>query len=171
MLSKTFYISILQCVNSYLFTINLYLYCEIIKNSKDDEEALSNLNKEFGIDEIQGKAILDMQLRRLTGLSREKIVNELKELYEEIKDLKDILANHSRVIQIIKDELTIIKDKYASDNLLDVYIIPMDTEPVAIMLAEELRNINVNVMIEFNKRKVKKCFEYANKEQINYLLK
>lgn len=65
---------------------------------------------------------------------------------------------------------TIIKDKYASDNLLDVYIIPMDTEPEAIMLAEELRNLNVNVMIEFNKRKVKKCFEYANKEQIKYVI-
>ena len=53
-----------------------------------------------------------MQLRRLTGLSREKIIDELKALYAEIKDLKDILANHSRVVEITKNELTQIKDKY-----------------------------------------------------------
>ena len=95
---------------------NIDRVIEIIKQSKDDDDALSNLNKEFGIDEVQGKAILDMQLRRLTGLSREKIINELEELYLEIKDLKDILANHSRVIQIIKDELTAIKNKYSDER-------------------------------------------------------
>ena len=91
---------------------NIDRIVEIIKKSKDDDQALTNLNKEFGIDDIQGKAILDMQLRRLTGLSYEKIVAELKELYIEIEDLKDILANHSRVLQIIKDELTVIKDRF-----------------------------------------------------------
>ena len=65
---------------------------------------------------------------------------------------------------------TIIKDMYHTDNLLDIYIIPMDTEPEAILLAEDLRNLSLNVMIEFNKRKVKKCFEYANKEQIKYVI-
>ena len=95
---------------------NIDRVIEIIKQSKDDDDALSNLNKEFGIDEVQGKAILDMQLRRLTGLSREKIINELEELYLEIKDLKDILANHSRVIQIIKDELNAIKNKYSDER-------------------------------------------------------
>ena len=95
---------------------NIDRVIEIIKQSKDDDDALANLNKEFGIDEVQGKAILDMQLRRLTGLSREKIINELEELYLEIKDLKDILANHSRVIQIIKDELNAIKNKYSDER-------------------------------------------------------
>ena len=99
---------------------NIDRVVEIIKKSKDDEDALNNLNKEFGIDEIQGKAILDMQLRRLTGLSREKIVSELNELYEEIKDLKDILANHSRVIQIIKDELGAIKSKYGDERRTEI---------------------------------------------------
>ena len=93
-------------------TDNIDRVVSIIRNSKDDDEALMKLNEEFGIDDIQGKAILDMQLRRLTGLSREKIANELNELYLEIEDLKDILANHSRVVQIIKDELTVIKEKY-----------------------------------------------------------
>ena len=107
---------------------NIDRVIEIIKKSKDDDEALKNLNKEFGIDDIQGKAILDMQLRRLTGLSRDKIINELNELYEEIKDLKDILANHSRVIQIIKDELTVIKDKYGDDRRTEIIEGEIDME-------------------------------------------
>ncbi|MBQ1346477.1 MAG: DNA gyrase subunit A, partial [Erysipelotrichaceae bacterium] len=99
---------------------NIDRVVEIIKSSKDDDEALLKLNQEFGIDDIQGKAILDMQLRRLTGLSREKIINELNELYIEIDDLKDILANHSRVVQIIKDELTIIKNKYGDKRRTEI---------------------------------------------------
>ena len=99
---------------------NIDRVVEIIKSSKDDDEALLKLNQEFGIDDIQGKAILDMQLRRLTGLSREKIISELNELYIEIDDLKDILANHSRVVQIIKDELTIIKNKYGDKRRTEI---------------------------------------------------
>ena len=99
---------------------NIDRVVEIIRSSKDDDEALYKLNQEFNIDEIQGKAILDMQLRRLTGLSREKIINELNELYAEIKDLKDILANHYRVIEIIKNELTIIKDKYGDKRRTEI---------------------------------------------------
>ena len=93
---------------------------DIIKKSKDDDEALAKMNERFAIDDIQGKAILDMQLRRLTGLSREKILSELEELYAEIKDLKDILANHSRVIQIIKDELKAIADKYGDKRRTEI---------------------------------------------------
>lgn len=101
-------------------TDNIDRVVHIIRNSKDDDEALMKLNEEFGIDDIQGKAILDMQLRRLTGLSREKIANELNELYLEIEDLKDILANHSRVVQIIKDELTVIKEKYGDKRRTEI---------------------------------------------------
>ena len=107
---------------------NIDRVVEIIKASKDDDDALEKLNKEFGIDDIQGKAILDMQLRRLTGLSRERIVTELKELYEEIKDLKDILANHSRVIQIIKDELTEIKNTYGDERRTEIIEGEIDME-------------------------------------------
>ena len=107
---------------------NIDRVIEIIKASKDDDEALGKLNKEFGIDEIQGKAILDMQLRRLTGLSRERILNELEELYEEIKDLKDILANHSRVIQIIKDELNEIKNTYGDERRTEIIEGEIDME-------------------------------------------
>lgn len=91
---------------------NIDRIVEIIKTSRTDEEILTKFNDEFGIDEKQGEAILSMQLRRLSGLSYEKICAELDELYKEIIDLKDILANHSRVLEIIKNELTAIKDKY-----------------------------------------------------------
>ena len=117
---------------------NIDRVIEIIKKSKDDDEALKNLNKEFGIDDIQGKAILDMQLRRLTGLSRDKIINELNELYEEIKDLKDILANHSRVIQIIKNELTVIKDKYGDDRRTEIIEGEIDMEDEDLIPVEDV---------------------------------
>ena len=99
---------------------NIDRIIEIIRHSKDDDEALQKMADEFAIDDIQGKAILDMQLRRLTGLSYEKIINELNELYAEIKDLKDILANHSRVLQIIKDELTAVKEKYGDKRRTEI---------------------------------------------------
>lgn len=63
----------------------------------------------FDLSEIQANAILEMRLRRLTGLERDKIENEYQELLIQIADLKDILANHSRVVQIIRDELTEVK--------------------------------------------------------------
>ena len=117
---------------------NIDKVIEIIKNSKDDNDALINLNANFGIDEIQGKAILDMQLRRLTGLSYEKIVNELNELYKEIEDLKDILANHSRVLQIIKDELTIIKDKYNDKRRTEIIDGDVDVEDEDLISVEDI---------------------------------
>ncbi len=117
---------------------NIDRVVEIIKNSKDDTDALYNLNQEFGIDDVQGKAILDMQLRRLTGLSREKIVTELEELYAEIKDLKDILANHSRVIQIIKDELTVIKNKYGDERRTQIIEGEIDMEDEDLIPVEDV---------------------------------
>ena len=99
---------------------NIDRIVEIIKKSKTDQEAKDKFNKEFGLDDEQGEAILNMQLRRLTGLSREKIVDELKQLYVEIKDLKDILANHSRVVEIVKNELTTIKEKYSDKRRTEI---------------------------------------------------
>lgn len=65
---------------------------------------------------------------------------------------------------------TIIKEQFEKENLIDVYIIPMDTELECLKLAENLRKNNINVLVELNKRKVKKCFEYANKENIKYVI-
>ena len=107
---------------------NIDRIVEIIKKSKNDQEAKDKFAQEFGLDDEQGEAILNMQLRRLTGLSREKIVDELKELYIEIKDLKDILANHYRVVEIVKNELTQIKDKYSDKRRTEIIDAEIDME-------------------------------------------
>ena len=65
---------------------------------------------------------------------------------------------------------TIIKDEMSSDNLIDVYIIPMGTEVESLMLARNLRQNNINVIVDMNNRKLKKCFEYASKENIKYVI-
>ena len=65
---------------------------------------------------------------------------------------------------------TILKEELSKENLIDVYIIPMDTELECLKLAQTLRNNNINTLVELNKRKVKKCFEYANKENIKYVI-
>lgn len=65
---------------------------------------------------------------------------------------------------------TIIKEELSKENLIDVYIIPMDTELECLKLAQTLRKNNINTLVELNKRKVKKCFEYANKENIKYVI-
>lgn len=65
---------------------------------------------------------------------------------------------------------TILKEQLSKENLIDVYIIPMDTELECLKFAQTLRKNNINTLVELNKRKVKKCFEYANKENIKYVI-
>ena len=105
----------------------------MIRSSKKDEAGLSqDLCDAFGLSMIQAKAILAMQLRRLSGLERDKIENEYQQLLLTIEDLKDILANHDRVLQIIRDDLTEISD--ASVDMEDEDLIPV--EDVIITLTE-----------------------------------
>ena len=89
---------------------------KIIKSSKTDEIAKQGLSNKYGLDDIQSNAILEMKLRRLTGLERDKIENELSELLKLIAELKDILGSSERVFAIVKDELLEIKKKYADDR-------------------------------------------------------
>ena len=107
---------------------NIDRIIEIIKTHRTDEEILKIFFDEFGIDQIQGEAILSMQLRRLSGLSYEKICAELNDLYIEIADMKDILANHSRVLEIIKNELLIIKEKYGDERRTQIIDGDIDVE-------------------------------------------
>lgn len=88
----------------------------IIKQAKDDASARAALMENFGLSEIQTNAILDMKLRSLTGLSREKIEEEYKSLVELIKKLKDILANEELILGIIKEELLQIKQTYGDER-------------------------------------------------------
>ena len=92
----------------------------LIRESQNDAEARSGLMERFKLTEIQANAILEMRLRRLTGLERDKIENEYQELLKTIADLKDILANHSRVIQIIKDELTEVKNRFGDPRRTEI---------------------------------------------------
>ena len=117
---------------------NIDRIVEIIKTSRTDEEILAKFNDEFGIDEKQGEAILSMQLRRLSGLSYEKICAELDELYKEIIDLKDILANHSRVLEIIKNELTAIKDKYNDPRRTEIIDGEIDVDDEDLISVEDV---------------------------------
>ncbi|MCA9442163.1 MAG: DNA gyrase subunit A, partial [Candidatus Omnitrophica bacterium] len=89
---------------------------EAIRASRDPNEAKDRLMGDFDFSEAQAKAILDMRLQRLTGLEREQLENEHKELLAAIEDYKDILGNPVRIPQIMKDELTAIKDKFGDDR-------------------------------------------------------
>ena len=89
---------------------------KIIKTAESDVIARENLQKRFGLSEIQANAILELKLRRLTGLEREKIENELAELLKTIEELRSILASEEKVLEIIKNELLDIKNKYADSR-------------------------------------------------------
>ena len=89
---------------------------KIIKEAKSDVDAKNNLIDKFGFTEIQTDAILELKLRRLTGLEREKIENELNDLLKLIDELKAILADNKKVLEIIKNELLEIKNKYADER-------------------------------------------------------
>ncbi|HNR88239.1 MAG TPA: DNA gyrase subunit A [Spirochaetota bacterium] len=92
----------------------------IIRASKDADEAGARLIKRFKLTEIQAKAILEMRLQRLTSLEVKKIVEELKQLKALIADLKAILKSDKRVLQIVKDELGQIKEKYADPRRTEI---------------------------------------------------
>ena len=89
---------------------------KIIRGSKSPDEARENLMSRFELSDIQSRAIVEMRLRQLTGLEQDKLRTEYDELMKTITDLKDILANEDRRMQIIKDELQMVKDKYGDDR-------------------------------------------------------
>ena len=99
---------------------------KLIRGSKSDEEAKSGLMSKFGLSEIQSDAILEMKLRRLTGLERDKIENELNDLLAKIEDLKAILASDERIYGIIKSELLEIKDKYDDERRTSIDMTAID---------------------------------------------
>lgn len=98
---------------------------ETIKKSKDAEEAKANLIKKFGLSDLQATAILDMQLRRLAALERQKIEDEYNMIMETIAYLNDLLAHQEKIILIIKDELLKLKDKYGDERKTKVVKTPI----------------------------------------------
>ena len=89
---------------------------KLIRASSNADEARQKLIDRFELSEIQAKAIVEMRLRQLTGLEQDKLRAEFEEIIKLIEDLKDILANESRRMDIIKDELLVIKEKYGDER-------------------------------------------------------
>ena len=88
----------------------------IIRGSKTTPEAKEKLMNRFGLSDAQAQAIVDMRLRALTGLEREKIENEYKELVARIAELKAILADEKKLLGVIREEILLIADKYGDER-------------------------------------------------------
>ncbi len=99
---------------------------KLIRAAASDQEALTGLMNRFGLTEIQAQAILDMRLRRLTGLERDKIEAELAELLKEIDELRSILASEEKVLNIIKEEMTEIKNKFGDERRTKIDMTAID---------------------------------------------
>ena len=89
---------------------------QIIRSSANVQEARNRLTERFGLDDVQSQAIVDMRLRALTGLEREKLEKEHEDLLAKIAELKGILADPKKLLSVIRDELNEIADKYGDDR-------------------------------------------------------
>ena len=99
---------------------NIDAVIKVIRESKSDEEAKNGLMSQFSLSELQANAILEMRLRRLTGLEREKIENELNDLLKLIDELRAILASDEKILEVIKNELLEIKQKYGDERRTNI---------------------------------------------------
>ena len=95
---------------------NIDRVIEIIRGSANVQDAKASLIKEFALDDVQAQAIVDMRLRALTGLERDKIEKEYAELMSRIEYFKEILADEKKLLGVIKEEITLISDKYGDDR-------------------------------------------------------
>ncbi|MBF7015869.1 DNA gyrase subunit A [Staphylococcus durrellii] len=93
-----------------------------IRESENDKIAMNSLQERFELTERQAQAILDMRLRRLTGLERDKIESEYNELVAYIKELEEILADEEKLLQIVRDELIDIRERYGDDRLTEIQL-------------------------------------------------
>jgi len=117
---------------------NIDAIIRLIRASKDDSTALNGLMVEFGLTEIQAKAILEMRLRRLTGLERQKVEDEYTELMLSIQDYQDILANHYRVVDIIKTEMLEIKRRFNDERRSEIIESDFDMEDEDLIPKEDV---------------------------------
>ena len=99
---------------------NIDAVIKLIRASKSDEEARTGLMSNFKLSEVQANAILEMKLRRLTGLERDKIENELNDLLKLIDELRGILASDQKILEVIKNELLEIKEKYGDERRTNI---------------------------------------------------
>lgn len=93
---------------------------KIIRSSRVDEESKARLNERFGLSEKQAQAVIDMQLKRLSGLAVDKLIEELNELEEKIAYFRSVLADENKILEIIKDEISVIKEKYSDERRTEI---------------------------------------------------
>ena len=105
---------------------NIDRVIKIIRESQDDDEAKAGLMTNFGLSEVQSQAILDMRLKRLTGLEKSKIEEEIAELQRLVKELEEILASEEKILAVIKEEMLEIKDKYADERRTHIDMTAVD---------------------------------------------
>jgi len=117
---------------------NLDEVVELIKASPGPKEARQGLMDRYELSEVQAQAILDMRLQRLTGLERDKIVEEYEELMHQIARFKEILADEKQVLKIIHDEFEEIKEKYGDERRTEITEAPDEILPEDMIAQEEM---------------------------------
>ena len=105
---------------------NIDRVIKIIRESADDDEAKAGLMSNFALSEVQSQAILDMRLKRLTGLEKSKIEEEIAELEKLVKELEEILASEEKIFEVIKNEMLEIKAKYADERRTHIDMTAVD---------------------------------------------
>lgn len=105
---------------------NIDRVIKIIRESADDDEAKAGLMSNFALSEVQSQAILDMRLKRLTGLEKSKIEEEIAELEKLVRELEEILASEEKILEVIKTEMLEIKDKYADERRTHIDMTAID---------------------------------------------
>ena len=105
---------------------NIDRVIKIIRESADDDEAKAGLMSNFALSEVQSQAILDMRLKRLTGLEKSKIEEEIAELEKLVKELEEILASEEKILEVIKNEMLEIKAKYADERRTHIDMTAVD---------------------------------------------
>ncbi len=124
---------------------NLDDIINIIKSSKTDDDAKAKMYEKYGLDSVQSEAILELKLRRLTALEREKTENELKELRKEIDRLREILGDEKLVLNIIKEEMIGIKNKYYDERRTKIDMTAIDyIEDEALIPREKIMVVLTN---------------------------
>jgi len=122
---------------------NIDAVIKVIRGSSSDDEAREGLMNGFKLSEIQANAILEMKLRRLTGLEREKIDNELNDLMKTIAELKAILASDEKVLEVIKNELLEIKQRYGDERRTNIDMTAIEYIEDESLIPEEKVIINL----------------------------
>ena len=131
----------------------------LIKSSKDSDEAKRNLCTKYNLSDIQAQAILDMQLRRLAALEREKLENEYHEIINKIKEILEILSNDPRLLKLVSDEIKELSKKYGDDRRTKINIVDSND----IHIEETIPNVKTLITlsekgyikrVEFNNNKI-----------------